>query len=118
MKARVISLILLVVFGLFTYWQANDVDPGLWITIYGLVALISLLRLFNIYSRPITTVLMIAFLIYSFWYVSGLIEWLGSDDIGAVFGTMKPDKLYVEETREFLGLILGFLGLLLHVRTK
>ncbi len=118
MKARIISLVLLLVFGMFAYWQANDNDPVLWVTIYGLVALISLLRLFNIYSRPITTLIMIACLVYSFWYIGGLFEWLGSSDKGAVFGTMKPDKPYVEETREFLGLILAFVGLLLHVRTK
>ena len=118
MRARIISIILLIVFALFAYWQRNDADPGLWITIYGLVALISLLRLFNIYSRPITTILMIAFLVYSFWYIGGLFEWLGSEDKGRVFGTMTPEYPYVEETREFLGLILGFAGLLLHVRTK
>lgn len=118
MKARVISVILLIVFGLFAFWQVNDVDPGLWVTVYGLVALISLLRLFNVYSRPITILLMIIFLIYSFWYIGGVIDWLGSPDKGAVFGTMNPEQPYIEETREFLGLILAFLGLLFHVRTR
>lgn len=118
MKTRIISFILFVVFGLFSYWQANDLDAGLWVTLYALIALISLLRVFNVYSRPITTVLMIGFLIFSFWYIDGFFEWLGSDDKGRVFGTMTPEYPYVEESREFLGLILGFLGLLIHVRSK
>lgn len=118
MKSRVLSIILFIVFALFAYWQRNDNDAALWVIIYGLVAFISLLRIFNIYSRPITTFLMIAFLIYSFWYVGGFFEWLGSEDKGRVFGTMTPEYPYVEESREFLGLILGFVGLLLHIRTK
>ena len=118
MKTKVLSIILLVLFGLFAYWQRNDPDSGLWMTIYGLVALISLLRIFNVYSRPITMVLMIAFFIYSLWYIGGLFEWLGSEDKGKVFGTMTPEFPYVERTREFLGLVLGGIGLLLHVRAK
>ncbi len=118
MKSRALSIILFIVFALFAYWQGNDSDAILWVITYSVVALVSLLRLFSIYSRPITTLLMIAFFIYSFWYVGGFIEWLGSEEKGRVFGTMSPEYPYVEESREFLGLILSFVGLLLHVRTR
>ena len=118
MRAKVISIIIFIVFSLFAYWQVNDSDPGLWVTIYGLIALVSLLRLFGVYSRPITSLFMIACLVYSFWYIGGFFEWLGSDEKGKVFGTMTPEYPYVELTREYLGLLMAFFGLLLHVRTK
>lgn len=118
MKIRVISFLLFILFGVFMYWQFNDPDRIQWIAIYGLIALISLLRLFNIFSRPLSMIIMIALLIYSLFFIPSVIEWLGKPDKSEIFGQMIYDRPYIEETREFFGLIIGFLGMLLHYRSK
>lgn len=118
MKTRVISFLLFLIFTLFAYWQFNDPDPVLWVGIYGILALVSLLRVFGIFSRGLAIVFMIALAVYSLFKIGGVIEWIGADDKSSVFGTMTPDKPYVELTREFLGLVLGFLGMFVHYKMK
>ncbi|MDZ7848198.1 MAG: transmembrane 220 family protein [Owenweeksia sp.] len=118
MKVRIISFLLFLIFALFAYWQGNDPDAALWITIYGLIALVSLLRLFKIYSRGITLLLMLGLLVYSLFYIPGFVEWLSEPSKGEIFSEVYQEKLYLEETREFMGLVLGFLGMLIHYRLK
>ncbi len=118
MKTKIISIVLFLIFGLFAAWQYNDPDPLLWMAIYGAIAFISLLRAFGFYNRGVVIILMIAMGAYSLFYIPGLIDYLQAPDKGELFGKMIYDKPYIEETREFFGLVLGFLALLVHVRMK
>lgn len=118
MKVKILSLILFLIFGAFAALQYNDPDPVLWIVIYGAVAFLSLLRLFGFYYRGIIIIIMVALAVYSLFYLPGVMEYLSKPDKGELFGQMIYDRPYIEQTREFFGLWLGFLALLLHARIK
>lgn len=119
MKIKVFSFIALVVFGLFAFWQFNDQDnPHLWVSIYTVVALISLLRLFGIHARGFSLLVALALFIYALFFIPGVVEWLQQPGKAEVFGTMTPEKPWIEETREFFGLLLASITMLTHFRLK
>lgn len=119
MNKTILSVILTFLFGLFAYFQINDPDPVLWITIYGAVALVSFLRLINVYyQRRVIWALIILFVIYSSVYIPSVLEYLIQPNKAELFGEMYKDKPYIEESREFFGLVIAVIGLILHLGAK
>ena len=109
MKAYNITMALL--FGLFAYFQINDPDPFLWVTIYGVVGLVSLLRIFNIFQSTMTLIILTLILLYAALHFSSFWHWLTHDNKSELFGSMIYDKPHVEGTREFLGLLMAGMAL-------
>jgi hypothetical protein len=103
---KIIKIILAVLFGLFAIVQYNDPDPWLWIFIYGITAVVFVANLLGWYNNILLLLLIIAAVIYSFTYIDGVIEYFGMGDPGAIVESMKVDKPYIEETREFFGMWL------------
>lgn len=119
MKVKLLSAVTSILFGLFAYFQFNDPDPVLWVTIYGAVFLISFLRLINVYySRRTILFLLILLLIYSTVYIPSVLDYLTQPNKDELFGEMYKDKPYIEESREFIGLLIAIVGLILHVRVR
>lgn len=118
LTTRIISILLFVLFALFASLQFNDPDPGLWVPIYGIPAIVCLLNAFGVYHRFTVLALMIILVIYSLSYLPSIFEWLQSPRKGEVFGAMHPDRMYIEESREFLGLLIAFFGLFYVFRTR
>lgn len=113
---KLINLVLAALFLLFAFVQINDPDPVLWILIYGVMAVACILVAFNRHYPLITSVLLIVFLVYSFFYVSGVIEWLNSEDKSMLFDDIaKMQYPYIEESREFLGLFICIAVLVMHL---
>ncbi|MEM6643871.1 MAG: transmembrane 220 family protein [Bacteroidota bacterium] len=108
---KISNAILFFVFAAFAYLNLNDPDPWLWFAIYLAVSLICIFRVFGFYRRKLVINMFIVLLIFSITLVPGFAEWLVQDDKSALFEEMTDDKPYVEETREFLGLILALLAL-------
>lgn len=98
----------------FALVQYNDPDPLRWMLLYGAVAVLYILAaLGRSHRRGAQAGFMVA-LVWAATYVPAFLNWL---NIGApsIVGTMKAETLYVELTREFLGLLLAaaaFAGLL------
>jgi hypothetical protein len=98
---RAAKTVAAIVFALFTALQVNDPDAPLWIALYGYALGVSLLAVFD---RT------------GYWPLPGLLVY------GVGFARLAPtvggDWWYVEEAREALGLLLGFLwmGVLLFTR--
>jgi hypothetical protein len=104
---KIVNLILAVMFLLFAFVQVNDPDPVLWILIYGSMAVVCILAAFRVYSRIALVILLVAFLAYAIILLPGFNEWLKQDDKSALFDDIaKMDHIYIEETREFLGLLI------------
>ena len=104
---KIVNLILAVMFLAFAFVQINDPDPVLWILIYGGMAVICILAAFKIYNRIVLIILMIGFFVYSLVFLPGVGEWLAQDDQSMLFDDIaKMQHLYVEESREFLGLMI------------
>lgn len=113
---KVLNLVLAALFLLFAFVQINDPDPVLWILIYGLMAVACILAAFRYYYPTALVVLLVAYVAYSFIFVSGMIEWLRSEDRSLIFDDLaKMQYPYIEESREFMGLLICILVLVMHL---
>jgi hypothetical protein len=94
-------------FVLFAFVQINDPDPLLWIAIYGVMAIVCVMAAFRYYIKPILWILLACFVVYMVILWPGLREWLQQDDKGVLFDEgLKMQFPYIEESREFLGLLI------------
>lgn len=113
---RIINFILAVMFLLFAFVQINDPDPVKWILIYGVMAVICIMAIFEFYPRKVMFGLLVVFLLYSFVYVPGVTEWLTKDNKALLFDDIaKMQYPYIEEAREFLGLLICIGVLIFHI---
>lgn len=113
---KVLNLVLAVVFILFAFVQINDPDPVVWILIYGLMAVACILAAFGRFYPIVLIGLLAIYTAYSFVSLSGVLEWLRSDDKSMLFDDIaKMQYPYIEESREFLGLFICILVLIMHL---
>lgn len=91
----------------FAALQVNDPDPVLWILIYGVMAVVSVMGIFDFYNRRLMIGLAVLFAVYMVILFSGVAEWLRQEDRSVLFDdVMKMQYPYIEESREFLGLLI------------
>ncbi|HEY9487064.1 MAG TPA: transmembrane 220 family protein [Chryseosolibacter sp.] len=113
---KVLNLVLAVMFVIFAFVQVNDPDPVVWILIYGVMAVACIFAAFDHYYPIVSIGLMIIFVAYSFVSFPGVLEWLKSDDKSMLFDDIaKMQYPYIEESREFLGLFICVVVLLMHL---
>jgi hypothetical protein len=104
---RIVNFVLAVMFLAFAFLQVNDPDPLLWILIYGIVAVICILAAFEIYSMKFLIAVTVLLVGFSFIYIPGVIDWLATENKSDLFSEeMKESHPYIEESREFLGLMI------------
>lgn len=103
----IIHAVLALMFLLFAIVQFNDPDPLIWILVYGAMVVVTVMAAFRYFNRWLLRALLLLFIAYSTLFVSGFWYWLTHQDKGALFDDLaKMQYPYVEETREFLGLII------------
>jgi len=113
---KIINVVLFVLFLVFAVLQLNDPDPIIWVLVYGLVAIITLVANYKNIPRWLIGILALALLLYASKHLPSLLEYLKTDNKKELFGEMVYDKPYLEGTREFLGLILAVIGLLYQLK--
>lgn len=102
---RIFNFILAALFLIFAFVQVNDPDPILWIIIYGAMAVLAVLAMFRIYPRQVILTMLVLYIGYSLVYFRAVRQWLQSQDKFDLFDNVaKMNNLYIEESREFLGL--------------
>ena len=112
---KVLNFILAVMFLFFAFLQVDDPDPLLWILVYGAMAVLAILAMFKMFFPKLTLILLVIFVSYSLIYLDGVREWLQQDNKGALFDDVaKMEHLYIEESREFLGLWICILVLIFY----
>lgn len=111
-----------VVFILFAAVQYNDPDPYLWIPIYLYPALLCYL---NIMQKPISTMaywagflVFGAYAIYKMFDTNGIIDWIQFHNASNIASTMKAEKPWIEESREFFGLLIILIVLGINYKKK
>lgn len=113
---RIVSFILAIMFVVFAFVQINDPDPIIWILIYGAMAVICVLAAFQIYPIKVMVGLALIYGIYSIYYFPGVREWLHQDDKSLLFDNLaKMQFSYIEESREFLGLMICVVVLVFYI---
>ena len=99
-----------VVFTLFAVVQYNDPDPYLWVPIYLYPALLCFLKFIQ---KPIPSLAYWAgflvfgvYAIYKMFDTNGIINWVQFHNASNIVSTMKAEKPWIEESREFFGLVI------------
>ena len=89
--------------------QYNDPDPYLWITIYGVAALLAYMNIVQKHDRFSHLGMLLACLIYGFTLVfkkDGVISWFNDHQAESLVQSMKATKPWIENAREFGGLMI------------
>lgn len=102
------------VFALFAWFQFNDPDPFVWASIYGLVSVVSLLALFNIYPKFIIAIGMIVCAGGIIYLLPSVFDWLMNHSEVSLLTGMSAERMYIEESRECFGLMLALACLAFH----
>jgi membrane-anchored glycerophosphoryl diester phosphodiesterase (GDPDase) len=104
---------------MFAFVQLNDPDPIHWVTLYGIVALVSLVSNFRKVPKLLIYILTIILLVYAGFHFNYFMDYLQIEDKNEIFGKMVYEKPYLEGSREFFGLILAAGALLFQlIKTK
>lgn len=113
---KIVNLFLAVMFVVFAFVQINDPDPVIWILIYGAMAVICVLAAFGYYYSKIMVAILIIYFAYSLTNLPSILEWLKQDDKSMLFDNIaKMQHLYIEESREFLGLFICIIVLIMQL---
>jgi len=97
------------IFALFAYWQFNDPDPEIWVSIYAVGVIFSILGTKSIFPKIPLTIVVVACLIgAAYFYPGGIGDWI-SQEVAQKDLTMKTPQM--EEARETFGLLIVALAL-------
>jgi len=109
---RILYIILSVLFTLFAIVQINDVDPFFWVSYYLFIAVLmgtaafGQFRLYGFLIALLLTLIFLGRLLPEFQV------WI-KDGMPSIVESMKAETPYVEFVREFLGLFLVLIALIL-----
>lgn len=116
MALKIFNIFFCIVFILFAALQYNDPDPYVWVPIYLYAAVFCWLAFRGKYF-PVAYLFGIAaytaYAVYKFLDKNGVWDWLTKHDAANIAGTMKAEKPWIEETREFFGLLILIIVLLI-----
>jgi hypothetical protein len=104
--------------GLFIFSAAvqyNDPDPYVWMPIYlygAVLCYFALKRKYNLYLHLAGFAVYISYGIYLFQDSTGVKSWLFEHNAESLTQTMQATKPWIEESREFFGLMLLNVALL------
>lgn len=104
---KIYSLITFLVFTAFAVIQFNDPDPLYWVSVYGILALEALLWFLKGRLRIVAIVTTVVLLIALALSIPGFIAWIRDGAELGIWGAMTDEKAYIEEVREFLGLLIA-----------
>lgn len=117
-QQKIKNLILFLLFAIFALLQLNDLDGELWFSIYLIVSLLCLYNTFKAIPKSILILSIIALMTYSAFHFSLFIDYLNTENKEEIFGEMVYDKLYLEGTREFIGLLLAAFGIMYQIKIR
>jgi hypothetical protein len=89
--------------------QYNDPDPYVWIPIYGVAALLAYMNIIGRFDKLSHLGVLVACLIFSITLLfkrDGVIAWVNEHEAESLVQSMKATKPWVENAREFGGLMI------------
>ena len=114
---KIFNLVFCILFIISAGLQYNDPDPVLWIPIYLFGAFISYSALRNQFYPSLTLVgisFFVVYAIYLFFDKYGVLTLETQHDAENIAESMKATKPWIEETREFFGLLILIIVLLIN----
>lgn len=111
---KALNIFFIIVFALSAALQYNDPDPYIWMPIYLYGALLCYLAIKGRYNRALYIIGLIVYAGYGialFFDKTGVISWVKEHDAENIVQSMKATKPWIEETREFFGLLILIIAL-------
>ena len=115
---RLFNIIFIVLFILAAALQYNDPDPYIWMPLYLYGAWLCYLAVKKRYSRLLYIIGFVvygAYAAYLFFDKTGVLNWAQEHHAENIAQTMKATKPWIEETREFGGLVILLLVLIFNM---
>ena len=113
---KVFNLIFCLLFVFSAALQYNDPDPYVWIPIYMYGAVLCWLAFRNKYypkAYLIGVFIYLGYAIFLFFTKDGVWDWMTKHNAEDIAATMKAEKPWIEDTREFFGLLILIIVLLI-----
>ncbi len=115
---KIFNVIFIVVFILSAVLQYNDPDPHIWIPIYLYGAFLCFQAYKNNYNPALYIIglaIYIGYAVFLFFDNQGVLSWAQEHDAESITQSMKATKPWIEETREFGGLLLLIIALVVNM---
>jgi len=113
---RVFNLVFAILFVFFAALQYNDPDPYVWMPIYLYAAVLCWVAFRKRYYPNAYLVGMSIYSVYAIYLFvaeDGVWDWMTRHNGANIANTMKAEQPWVEETREFFGLVILIVVLLI-----
>ena len=114
---KAFNLIFCLLFVISAALQYNDPDPYIWIPIYMYGAVLCWLAFSNKFYPKAYVVGIIIYVVYAiglFFWKNGVLDWMTKHNAEDIAATMKAEKPWIEETREFFGLLILIVVLMIN----
>jgi H+/Cl- antiporter ClcA len=115
---KTINLLFIMVFVLSAALQYNDPDPYLWMLIYLYGAFLCYQAIRKKYNQVLYIVgfaIYISFALYLLVARDGVLSWVNEHDAENIAASMQATKPWIEDTREFFGLLILIFALLINM---
>lgn len=114
---KLFNLIFFILFLLFAALQYNDPDPYIWISIYVYAAALCILAYQNKWfpkAYLYGMIIYVAYAVYLFFTKDGVLDWMFEHNAESLVHSMKAEKPWIEDSREFGGLLILIIVLLIN----
>jgi len=106
---KVFNVFFCFVFIVFAALQYNDPDPYIWVPIYLYTAILCWLAFRNKFYPKAYWLGIVVYALYAVYKIfdqNGLLDWIEVHHAENIAETMKAEKPWIEESREFFGLLI------------
>lgn len=115
---KIFNILFMGIFILFALLQYNDPDPYIWMPIYLYAAFLCYRAVQQIYDRRLYVIGLIAYIgygIFLFFDKTGVLDWMQEHHSENIVESMQATRPWIEETREFFGLVIVIAVLLINM---
>lgn len=105
----ILNIIFCLAFLLFAWFNLNDPDAWLWVSIYLLGAICCGTAVFGFYYPLAYLIIAFVDLLYAFqrfFSKDGVWDWITKYNMPSIAAGMQATKPWIEKTREFFGLLI------------
>ena len=106
---KIFNLLFCILFMISAGLEYNDPDPYVWIPIYLYGVILCWLAFRNRFypkAYMVGIVLYSAYALYFFFTENGVLDWIQKHNAENIAATMKASTPWIEDTREFFGLLI------------
>ena len=106
---KVFNILFSLLFLIFAGLQYNDPDPYIWIPVYLYAAALCWLAFRNKFypaAYLFGIAIYAAYALYLFLAEDGVLDWIQKHNAENIAGTMKATTPWIEDSREFFGLVI------------